>query len=86
MAYGPEWPPEVRAEHAALVPRQPDRRQSPRREAERTLHYAREHLLATALAVAEANGPGGLSDYSLLRRLDEAAADYREAERSANAP
>lgn len=71
-------------------PRGPDRRTAARREADRTLHYARERLLAAALVAVDeyANlSPGAMTDApdlaEWLDRLGEVAADYKRAETDA---
>lgn len=70
--------------------RGPDRRTTARREADRTLHYARERLLAAALVVADkyANPASvgltyGVALGAELQHLAEVAADYKRAETDA---
>lgn len=54
-----------------------DRRNEIRRETDRALHYAREGLLAAAVAVVETAGFPGIP------ALRNAVANYREAEKLA---
>jgi hypothetical protein len=58
-----------------------DRRKAPRRESERKLHYAREHLLALALELAE-DPMLEPTEGGMVVRLIAAAADFRAAEAS----
>lgn len=84
-----DWPPEVKAAHGAVVPRQADRRQAPRRAEDVALHYAREGLLAAALAVADFGAGAAVPtrEWVLAHyRLGDAAERYREAEAAARVP
>ena len=71
-------------EPAVLMPRQPDRRRTPRREVDRDVHYAEQLVIATAVAFSALQtrlreGSDTGADLADLERLGELAADQRNA-------
>lgn len=65
---------------SGLMPRQPDRRQAPRRREDLVLHVATLGVVSAALAVVDAEGQTVGHRLAALEDLVAAAGSYRRAE------